>query len=207
MGKGVIMGFILRRRKCVIGAIMGCGLCLRLVIFVQMNNYIDPLFFEKEIFKPRTLLLQENRVCDTIYFINTGCIRTWFNQDGRDITLQFFFENDEITSLESLLYGNPSSFNIETVEQCEVYTLSRVNFFLSLEDSSTKQWFFEKAIKKMCVHSNRLLSLLKNKPAERYKELLENNPEIVKRIPQHQIASYLGITSVSLSRIRNRCKG
>jgi CRP-like cAMP-binding protein len=174
---------------------------------MKTNTYIDPFFFKKEIFKPRTLLLQENQICDTIYFINTGCIRTWFNQDGRDITLQFFFENDEITSLESLLYSNPSSFNIETVEQCEVYTLSRVNFFLSLEDSNTKQWFFETAIKKMIVHSNRLLSLLKNKPAERYKELLENHPHIVKRIPQHQIASYLGITSVSLSRIRNRYKG
>jgi CRP-like cAMP-binding protein len=171
---------------------------------MKTNTYIDPFLFKKEIFKPRTLLLHENQICDTIYFINTGCIRTWFNQDGRDITLQFFFENDEITSLESLLYGNPSSFNIETVEECEVYTLSRVNFFLSLEDSNTKHWFFEKAIKKMIVHSNRLLSLLKNKPAERYKELLENHPHIVKRIPQHQIASYLGITSVSLSRIRNR---
>jgi CRP-like cAMP-binding protein len=174
---------------------------------MKTNTYIDPFFFKKEIFKPRTLLLQENQICDTIYFINTGCIRTWFNQDGRDITLQFFFENDEITSLESLLYSNPSSFNIETVEQCEVYSLSRVNFFLSLEDSNTKQWFFETAIKKMIVHSNRLLSLLKNKPAERYKELLENHPHIVKKIPQHQIASYLGITSVSLSRIRNRYKG
>jgi CRP-like cAMP-binding protein len=71
-------------------------------------------------------------------------------------------------------------------------------------DPTFKDWFYGTAIQKLLLHAKRLLSFIKNKPMERYKELMSQQPEIFQRVPQRYIASYLGITPVSLSRIRNR---
>ena len=155
--------------------------------------------------EPKTILIHEGAVADKIYFINQGCIRAWYNANGQEVTLQFFFEGETVTSLESFLNNIPSSINIETLEACNVSILSKADFFKLIEtDVAVKDWFYKTAIEKLFTHTNRLLSLLKNKPFDRYQLLLKEQPEMFQRIPQHYIASYLGITAVSLSRIRNR---
>jgi len=71
-------------------------------------------------------------------------------------------------------------------------------------DADFKKYFDELFKERFFYYSKHLLSFLKNKPQERYNELLKKHPQILQRVPQHYIASYLGITPVSLSRIRNR---
>ena len=155
--------------------------------------------------EPKTILVREGSISDEMIFVIKGCIRAWYNAEGQDITLQFFFEGDSVTSLESFLKNVPSTINIETLEECEVGILKKSNFSdLIKTDSVFKELFYETAIDKLFIHHNRLLSLLKDKPFHRYQQLLTEKPWIFQRIPQHYIASYLGITPVSLSRIRNR---
>ncbi len=170
-----------------------------------MTALINEKLLTLKCLEPKTILVREGSIADEIFFIVKGCIRTRYNAEGQDITVQFFFEGDSVTSLESFLKNIPSTINIETLEECEVGILKKSNFSDMIKtDSKIKEWFYETAIDKLLIHHNRLLSLLKDKPFDRYQQLLTENPGIFQRIPQHYIASYLGITPVSLSRIRNR---
>lgn len=129
----------------------------------------------------------------------------WTNHNGNDITTQFFFEGKAIASMESLLKNEPSDFTLETLETCILYVMPKEQFLNLIEkDGEFIKWFNNLILNRFFYYSKHLLTYLKNKPQERYNELLKKHPQILQRVPQHYIASYLGITPVSLSRIRNR---
>lgn len=153
----------------------------------------------------KTVLLAEGETVQKMFFIEKGSLRIWFNHDGKDLTTQFFFEGEAATSLESFLYGEPSRFTVETMEDCRLRVFSKADFDRALaQDPAFRDGFYQTALQKLMVHSQRLLSFIKNKPQERYRELVEREPHILQRVPQQYIASYLGITPISLSRIRHR---
>lgn len=107
--------------------------------------------------------------------------------------------------MESLLTGENSDFNLETIEQCTLLVMPKKQFKELLEfDTNFKKWFDELILNRFFYYSKHLITYLKDKPQDRYNELLKKHPHILQRVPQHYIASYLGITPVSLSRIRNR---
>ncbi|HBL76631.1 MAG: hypothetical protein A2W90_24020 [Bacteroidetes bacterium GWF2_42_66] len=161
-------------------------------------------FHEKEI-PSKTILLKEGEISQNMCFVKKGCLRLWFNNDGKDITFQFFFEGQAVSSIESFWGQQPSIVSLESIEPSVVVFLKRDDFMAILNlYPDIKDWLFEKMVKRMADYSKLFLSRIKNNPQERYCELLENNPEIIQRVPQHYIASYLGITPISLSRIRNR---
>jgi CRP-like cAMP-binding protein len=154
---------------------------------------------------PKTILLEEGKVADRMYLIRKGCLRLFFNNEGRDITFQFFFEGDFVASFDSLYQRTPSLFSLESIEPAELSVMKREDFFRNLgQKPALRQIYEEKIIERFHVYQRLFLSRIKNTPQQRYEELLKEHPSIIQRIPQHYIASYLGITSVSLSRIRNR---
>ncbi|RRB10560.1 Crp/Fnr family transcriptional regulator [Larkinella knui] len=164
----------------------------------------SPYFVKKEV-PAKTTLLQEGKISTTMYFIEKGCLRTWINNDGKEITTQFFFEGDSVSSIESFRTKQPSLYSIESLEPCILQTISQKDFQNIIEDSPGLKKDFEEHLFKRLFQTQKLAySFLKNNPQKRYEELIEQYPHIIQRIPQHYIASYLGITSVSLSRIRNR---
>ena len=131
-------------------------------------------------------------------------IRTWFNDDGDDVSFQFFLSGEGASSFESLKTGNPCLFNMETLSPSILHEINKTDLFAALDRSSELKEKVNNIIFKRFYHYQKLfLSRITNTPSQRYKELVENNPEIINQVPQHYIASYLGITSVSLSRIRN----
>lgn len=153
----------------------------------------------------KTLLLREGEIANKIYFIKKGCLRLWFNNDGNEVTVQFFFENQSIASIESFRNHIPSQFNIETIEASTLLYINREYAFKILERSADlRKQLEEFTFERLLFYQDLFLSRIKNNPQKRYEELLNKHPEILLRVPQHYIASYLGITSVSLSRIRNR---
>jgi CRP-like cAMP-binding protein len=168
--------------------------------------------FEKygELFKEievdaKTVLLREGEIAKKIFFVKKGCLRIYTNYDGKEITFQFFFENEAVASIESLRQNKPSSLSIEAIERSTLLVMSKKNFVSVINEvPQAKDFMLEIAFRRFAHYSNLFLSFLKNNPAERYKELLKNEPRIIQRVPQHYIASYLGITPVSLSRIRNK---
>lgn len=164
----------------------------------------EPYFKPMEV-SAKTILLQEGKTSKTMYFLEKGCLRTWVNNDGKEISTQFFFEGDSVSSIESFRTNQPSLYSIETIEPCILQTISQKDFEEILENSPKLKKSFEEHLFRRLFQAQQLFfSYLKNSPQQRYEELIAQYPHIVQRVPQHYIASYLGITAVSLSRIRNR---
>ncbi|MCG7338880.1 Crp/Fnr family transcriptional regulator [Staphylococcus sp. ACRSN] len=161
--------------------------------------------FNELTFTKKETVLYEGDVANSIYIVKKGALRLWHNDDGKDITLQFFFENQFVSSFESFYLQQPSDFSIETIEDTVLIEINRQTFdtLIDKEPDINKE-FIAFMSKRFINYMHLFLSRIKNSPELRYQELLQNNSEIIKRVPDHYIASYLGITSVSLSRIKNR---
>lgn len=169
----------------------------------KLAEYVH--LFERQNVPAKTTLLKEGAVSKKAYFIEKGCMRLWFNNNGKDVTFQFFFEGEGISSVESFRTGQPSLFSIETIEPCTILAISKKDFLTILDNSpEVKKQVDEVTFERLVFYQNLFLSRIKDSPQKRYEELIKSHPKIIQRVPQHYIASYLGITPVSLSRIRNR---
>jgi CRP-like cAMP-binding protein len=161
--------------------------------------------FKRNEIPAKTILLNEGEIAKQLFYIEQGCLRICFNNNGKDITFQFFFEGDGVSSIESFKTNQPSLFTIESIEPCIIHSISKNDFQKIIDTSiSIKEQVEEYTFQRLIFYQKLFLSHIKDNPEKRYLELLENNPKILLRVPQHYIASFLGITSVSLSRIRNR---
>ncbi len=170
---------------------------------MHINQYYH--LAERQEISAKTLLLKAGEIAKYTYFLEKGCIRIWFNSNGKDITFDVLFDGEGVSSVESFRTGHPSTFNIESLETCIVYKISRQDFLFMMQDSQAfKEKIEAETFKLLYKYQQLFLSRIKNNTEERYKELLHNRPEILQRVPHHYIASYLGITPVSLSRIRAR---
>ena len=148
----------------------------------------------------KTMLLEEGKIADKLYFIRKGCLRLFFYNEGKDITFQFFFEGDFVASFDSLYKGTPSQFSLESIEPSEVLFIKKKDFYNEIENnSSLRKLYEEKIIERFSFYQHLFLSRIKNTPQQRYEELLKEYPNIIQRVPQHYIASYLGITLSSIS--------
>jgi len=141
--------------------------------------------------------------CKNLYFINKGSLRIFYYKDGIDITESFEFENSFVARGESLLTMKPSTKGIETIEDTELMVLYTPALFALFDKWVEVERMFSKIIEQAYIQLiNRMESIQFHTANERYKMLLTENPKAIQRIPLKYIASYLGITQVSLSRIR-----
>lgn len=132
-------------------------------------------------------------------------MRIWFNKDGKDCTLQFFLDGEFVCIYESLVHDTPSLFAIETIEPTEIMMFHKDDLLKYVELSPIfKETIIKYLLEKMTKYVYLFLSMQTQTPEQRYAELVKNHPNIIQRVPQCYIASFLGITSVSLSRIRGR---
>ena len=141
--------------------------------------------------------------CKTIYFIKKGVARIYYFKDGIDITESFFFENSIIARVESLFTGKPSRKAIQILEDAEI-TAINANLLFKLYDSFPEiERLFRKIFQAAYVDTiNRIEGMQFHTAEQRYSALLNEAPNILMRVPLKYVASYLGITQVSLSRIR-----
>ena len=166
--------------------------------------HFQDLLIERQI-AAKTILLNEGETSIHAHIIKKGCLREWFNKDGKEITFQFFFEGQAVASIDSFLNNQPSLYTIESIEPSIIYSISKDKFEEIYQlFPEFKERFQELMYQRFRNYANLFLSRIKDSPKERYDDLILNHPQIIKRVPQHYIASYLGITPTSLSRIRNR---
>ncbi len=156
-------------------------------------------------FKKKDFLLQEGKICNKIYFINSGCMRAFYNVEGIENTVQFFFADSWYTDYESFLTGTPATENMQALESCEIVQFNKEDLYKLYETYPVFHSVGRVMAENAFMALSRLNKMLTNEePKERYLNLLQQRPEIVEKIPQHYIASYLGIKPESLSRIRKR---
>jgi CRP-like cAMP-binding protein len=156
----------------------------------------------------KTVLLNEGSVSKKLFLIEKGCIRVWFNNDGKDITVQFFFENSTVASIESFKKEYPSPVTIETIEPCVLWYIEKRDVERILAEISEipalRDKFIDGIFERTFDYMKHFVSFIKDTPMQRYINLMRDKPHIIQRVPQHYIASYLGITTVHLSRIKSK---
>jgi CRP-like cAMP-binding protein len=141
--------------------------------------------------------------CKTIYFINKGVARIYYLKDGLDITEGFYFENNIIARVESLFTGKPSRKAIQILEDAEIVAIDANALFKLYDRFSEIERLFRKIFEAGYVDTlNRIEGIQFHTAEERYKALLNEANDVLKKVPLKYVASYLGITQVSLSRIR-----
>lgn len=158
----------------------------------------------------KTILLREGEISRKAYFIEKGCLRAWVMSKKKDITFQFFFENQSVSSAESFKKKVPSIFTIEAIEPCVLHWINKENLDKIMagimEVPALRNQMNDVMFERQWNYAHLFLSFIKYTPSERYAQLVKEHPELILRVPQQYIASYLGITPVSLSRIRSKLK-
>jgi CRP-like cAMP-binding protein len=155
-------------------------------------------------YKKGTILLKEGQSTNNGYFVLKGCVRTFYNVDGEEKTTAFYTEMEGLTP-HCVLNNTPSKYNLSCVEDS----------ILAVSDTSMEKVIMQKFPKFETIC--RMLSedlLVKQQinfdefktssPEKRYLNLIQKRPDLIQRVPQYQLASYLGIKPQSLSRLRAR---
>ena len=152
------------------------------------------------------LLAEEGKKADEIGFVLEGMLRHYYTINGEERTTYFYFENHFVTSYISCITGLPSQLTIEALSDCTLIVFPYKTLSALFETNLNWQKFGRLIAEYLAIGlEERMVGLLTLSPEERYLELVHGNKKkIIERIPQHYIANYLGITPVSMSRIRNR---
>ena len=169
----------------------------------QLTESLANAFSEISIRKKEHLLLV-GQVEEHVYFVGKGCIRTYFiKENGEEATRFVAFENTFINSLSSFFNRVPSQEAVQALEDTKGLRIHRDQLERLLKSNSLAQALYTKRIELAFDHNNWRLETLMTMPAKaRYQYFLDNQPEVIQRLSNKVLASYLGITQESLSRIK-----
>ncbi|WP_115817499.1 Crp/Fnr family transcriptional regulator [Winogradskyella eximia] len=172
----------------------------------KSKNLIKESIIETK-FPKGHILFKANKIETSIYFIKKGIARAYAYSDDNQITFWFGKEGDPIVSMQSYVNNQKGYEDVELLEDCELYELKIEQLQkLFLEDIQIANWGRKFAEFELIKSEERLIALQFNTATQRYLALLKNYPSIIQRVQLSHIASYLGITQVSLSRIRASIK-
>lgn len=155
--------------------------------------------------KKGKLILRERRVCKTIVFVEKGYLRTYVEKDGVEINTDFTFENNFTTNLKSLRSNLGSDTNIITGEDSTIFEFDKDKLLDLYKVSPEIESFGRKLLEQLLISQEEHSNLFKiYSPTERYHYLLQHNPNFLQRVSLSQLASYLGVTRETLTRIRRK---
>lgn len=175
---------------------------------MKVSQELQELFSQlgaSRTFPKRFTLLHAGDVSRHAYFVESGCIRLWHNNDGVDVSVKFFVPGELCASLQSMHHEEPSKYELETITPCVVRMLGKSE----LERAAAERPGLKDYISSVMVHclvnyQDLFVDRIAKAPEERYRALIAEDPAILDIVPLHYIASFLGITPVSLSRIRRK---
>ncbi|MGO4291563.1 Crp/Fnr family transcriptional regulator [Chitinophaga sp. RAB17] len=147
---------------------------------------------------------REGSICGHFYFINKGCLRLYeVDKKGNDITAYFAFEDSFITSLASLITQQPSRDILISYEPSELMVIDRTSFFNLTERYAPFRLFYNKTIEFAFIHAQmRIYSFLGMEGIDKLKWVLEHEPMLLTRVSSKAVASYLGMTNSTLSKLK-----
>ncbi|HEX6849225.1 MAG TPA: Crp/Fnr family transcriptional regulator [Chitinophagaceae bacterium] len=185
------------------------------VFFQALKNKVDfsdeDLTVIKKHLTPKKLrkkqyLLQEGDVCKFVAFVEKGALKSYtIDEKGTEHIIQFALEGWLISDLYSFLTGEPATYTIDAIEDCELVLISKnANEDLLRTLPKYETWIRLQITGAYVALQKRLTSIISLSLEERYKSFTSVYPQIVQRVPQHMIASYMGLTPETLSRVRKK---
>ena len=183
--------------------------------FIRQITPISDTEFEQTVilFKKQTLqkgefFVRQDKICRQIAFINKGTLRTYYHNDkAEEINSCFCTENNFTTSYRSFILQKPSHLSIQALEETELYVIEYEQLQNLYKISPIWQNVGRTITEKEYIVMEQYASVLSNETAkEKYLRLLKEQPQIIQKVPVKHIASYLGITTRTLSRIRREIK-
>ena len=164
-------------------------------------------YFEVETFAKNECFVKEGHLCSKIAYINEGLFRIYYLKDGTEINTCFCMENSMTSSFNSFLNQVPSKATIQALEDSIVVALSYKNLAKLYNENAIWQTISRSLTEKECLRlSDRASSLSFESALEKYKNLLQYKPEIIQRVSVQHIASYIGVSRETLSRIRSQIR-
>ncbi|HAK31471.1 MULTISPECIES: Crp/Fnr family transcriptional regulator [Sphingobacterium] len=153
--------------------------------------------------KRNSLLIEQDKIQKNLYFLASGLARVYYETANRQITLDFVSPGGTLISMNSYVHDTPGYENIDLLEDSVVYQIDQKQLFdLYESDIAIANWGRKMAELEFIKTEQRTMSKLFNTAQERYAELLQKYPQYIQRIKLGYIASYLGVSQVTLSRIR-----
>jgi CRP-like cAMP-binding protein len=170
-------------------------------------DYIFSHFTAKK-FKKHQFVIQEGENVSNDFFILDGCLKSYFtDKNGKEHILAFGMQDWWITDYEAYYTQSKATINIDCIEDSELLCLSFQNREkLCAEIHKIEHFFRKKANKRSVALQQRILSLLSNNAREKYDQLLQLYPQLFQKVPKKLIASYLGVTRETLSRLNSSSK-
>lgn len=159
---------------------------------------------EKVIFQKGDCILEEGKTANEYYILNKGLARSFVNDfNGNDVTTHFFTENEIIIDVSSLFQRIPTQENIICITDCECWKMD-FDVFQELfhKIPNLREWGRAWMSQQLFLHKQRSVEMFTLSATKRYLHLLDQKPKVIQFAPLKQIASYLGVTDTSLSRIR-----
>jgi len=171
----------------------------------EETAYVEAAFKERRV-KRRQYILQQGDICQHTTFVVAGCFRTYvIDNNGKEHNLQFAVENSWTVDIQSFFPNEPSQLNIEAMENSVVLQIKREDQFKLYLDYPKFNRIFRVLAENYVVRlQRRILHNISLSSEERYADFLERYPNLLNRISNVQIASYLGVTPEFLSTIRKR---
>ncbi|HSP40012.1 MAG TPA: Crp/Fnr family transcriptional regulator [Gillisia sp.] len=168
-------------------------------------EYAKTLFIPKKLRKKR-FLLHDGDPCIYTTFVEKGLLRSFRIDDkGNEHILQFGLQGWWVADLYSFLTGEPSEYNIEALEDSELLLITKPSWDKLLLEVPAFEHYFRILIQNNLIATQRrLMGTMSSTAEERYNKLLQEFPDIAQRVPQHMIASYIGVTRETLSRLRSQ---
>ena len=161
--------------------------------------------FSEIVLAKNDFLVTHGKRCRNLYFLQQGALRGYYTLEEKEITHWFAFENDFVTSFHSFITGQPAVENIQLLQGSVLWSMSREKLNVLLDRFPEIERLVRIIYENYYIRlEERFINSQFKSAAERYQNLLEQAPHIVERVPLGYIASYLGISQETLSRIRGR---
>lgn len=158
---------------------------------------------ELKTYRKGDFLLKGDETCRYFYFLEKGLVKLFFDNGDKDFIMTFFSENSFFTELNGFLTGNPSKYMIVALEPCEVFRIHKDIIGNLCKKYHSAETLFSKLYQKAPVNMmGRISEMLEDDGKKRYHNFLKQRPDLIQRISLGDLADYIGITQVSLSRIR-----
>ncbi len=176
--------------------------------YIQLEEYELSLLenvVEIRTYGKNEIIFTEGKVSEELYFVTQGCVRLFYNVDGNDKTAFFYTEGQFICAGESYTYHIPAIENYQAIEQTEIYVFTKPKIEELLRKSPKFEVIARIATENELITCQKVIASFVTKTAEqRYMDLLNNQGELFLRVPQQYIASFLGVSPETLSRIKAR---